>query len=65
MAIIVISSELPEVVGTADRVLVMREGEIVERTRRPPGRSITQESIIELATGAGSGPAEPPARGGG
>ena len=59
MGVIVISSELPEVVGTADRVLVMREGEIVGELGGHSGRSITQESIIELATGAGSGTAEP------
>lgn len=53
VAVIVISSELPEVVGTADRVLVMREGELVGELGGYSGRPITQESIIELATGAG------------
>ena len=59
VGVIVISSELPEVVGTADRVLVMREGEIVGELGGHSGRGITQEAIIELATGAGSGTAEP------
>jgi len=53
VGVIVISSELPEIVGTADRVLVMREGELVGELGGYSGRAITQESIIELATGAG------------
>ncbi len=53
VGVIVISSELPEVVGTADRVLVMREGELVGELGGYSGKPITQESIIELATGAG------------
>jgi ribose transport system ATP-binding protein len=52
VGVIVISSELPEVVGTADRVLVMREGEIVGELGGHTGRPISQEAIIELATGA-------------
>lgn len=51
-AIIVISSELPEIVGTADRVLVMREGELVGELGGHSGSAIAQEAIIELATGA-------------
>jgi ribose transport system ATP-binding protein len=54
IGVIVISSELPEVVGTADRVLVMREGELVGELGGYSERPITQEAIIELATGAGS-----------
>lgn len=47
-AVLVISSELPEVVGIADRVVVMREGE----TRgEVSGHAITEESIMALATG--------------
>ncbi|NMF87234.1 ATP-binding cassette domain-containing protein [Aromatoleum petrolei] len=52
VGVIVISSELPEVVGTADRVLVMREGEVVGELGGYSGAPITQEAIIELATGA-------------
>lgn len=48
MAIIVISSELPEVVGIADRVLVMHGGRIVGEVHPP----ITQETIMALSTGA-------------
>ncbi len=53
VGVIVISSELPEIVGTADRVLVMREGELVGELGGYSGKAITQEAIIELATGAG------------
>ncbi|WP_237153153.1 sugar ABC transporter ATP-binding protein [Oryzibacter oryziterrae] len=51
VGIIVISSELPEVVGIADRVLVMREGEIVGEVGGTSGVAITQENIIAYATG--------------
>ena len=49
-AILLISSELPEVVGLADRVLVMREGEITAEIS--DRRNITQEAIIAAATGS-------------
>jgi len=52
VGIIVISSELPEIIGTADRVLVMREGHMVGEVGGHTGKPITQEHIIELATGA-------------
>ena len=47
VAIIVISSELPEVVGICDRVVVMREGII---TGECSGSEINQEKIMTLAT---------------
>lgn len=52
VAIIVISSELPEIIGVADRVLVMREGEIAGELGGHTGKPINQEAIIELATGS-------------
>jgi ribose transport system ATP-binding protein len=52
VAIIVISSELPEIIGVADRVLVMREGEIAGELGGYTGKPISQEAIIELATGS-------------
>jgi len=50
-AVLVISSELPEVVGIADRVVVMREGETVGEVGGNGGEPITEESIMALATG--------------
>ncbi|OAJ53043.1 D-xylose ABC transporter ATP-binding protein [Paraburkholderia ginsengiterrae] len=52
VAIIVISSELPEIIGVADRVLVMREGVIAGELGGYTARPISQEAIIELATGS-------------
>lgn len=49
VAILMISSELPEIVGMSDRVYVMRAGEIAGEL---DGEAITQENIMELATGA-------------
>jgi ribose transport system ATP-binding protein len=48
VAILMISSELPEVVGMSDRVYVMREGSIAGELHGP---TITQENIMTLATG--------------
>ena len=46
-AILMISSELPEVLGMADRIIVMREGhQVTELTRA----AATQENIIAAAT---------------
>ncbi len=53
MAIVVISSELPEVVGVCDRVVVMREGHVMGQVGGPTGVPITEESIMALATGVG------------
>jgi len=50
VALLFISSELPEIVGMSDRVLVMREGQIVGEITDP--KEITQENIIAYATGA-------------
>jgi ABC-type sugar transport system ATPase subunit len=48
-SIIMISSELPEVLGMADRILVMREGRIAGEICDVP--SATQEDIMRLAMG--------------
>ena len=53
VGVVVISSELPEIVGTCDRVLVMREGRIAGEVGGPGQPPITQEGIIAIATGAG------------
>jgi rhamnose transport system ATP-binding protein len=49
MAILMISSELPEVLGMSDRIAVMHEGKIV---RIVPRAEATQESILALAIGS-------------
>jgi ABC-type sugar transport system ATPase subunit len=51
IAILMISSELPEVIGMSDRVLVMREGRI---TGELTGGDIGEEKIMQLATQASS-----------
>ncbi|HBP30913.1 MAG: sugar ABC transporter ATP-binding protein [Advenella sp.] len=48
-ACIVISSELPELVGLADRVLVMRGGRIVAELT---GKQITEQNVVYAATSA-------------
>jgi ABC-type sugar transport system ATPase subunit len=49
MAIMMISSDLPEVLAMSDRVLVMREGRIAADL---PAAAATQETIMSYATGA-------------
>ncbi len=49
VAILIVSSELPEVMGMADRILVMREGKMVGQFDRTEA---TPEKIISVATGA-------------
>ncbi|MFE7651242.1 D-xylose ABC transporter ATP-binding protein, partial [Streptomyces phaeoluteigriseus] len=49
MGILMISSELPEVLGMADRVLVMREGRI---TAEIPRSEATSENVMFAATHA-------------
>ncbi len=48
VAILMVSSELPEVIGMADRILVMRDGRLAGEL--PPGS--TEEQVLQLATGA-------------
>jgi len=49
VTVIIISSELPEVMGMSDRILVMCEGEIVAKLTRTEA---TKELIMEYATGS-------------
>jgi rhamnose transport system ATP-binding protein len=47
VAILMISSELPEILGMSDRILVMREGHITGEYMRAEA---TQEKIMASAT---------------
>jgi ABC-type sugar transport system ATPase subunit len=51
VGIIMISSELPEVLGMSDRVMVMREGTIVGELTREVA---TEEAIMKHAVGEAS-----------
>ncbi|MEG1491569.1 MAG: sugar ABC transporter ATP-binding protein [Oscillospiraceae bacterium] len=46
MAIILISSELPEIIGISDRIIVMREGEITGEIMR---KDATEELLLQYA----------------
>lgn len=50
MAIILVSSELPEILGLCDRAAVMHEGRLMGILERS---DFSQESIMSLATGGG------------
>lgn len=47
VGVIVISSELPELIGVSDRVLVVREGRIAGEVE---GENMTEEKIMQLAS---------------
>jgi ribose transport system ATP-binding protein len=51
IGIVVISSELPELLGLCDRVLVIREGSVAGAVE---GETMTEEAIMRLASGIGS-----------
>lgn len=48
ISVILVSSDLPELIGMSDRVLVMREGEVVKTLHKP---EINQEIIMAYASG--------------
>jgi ribose transport system ATP-binding protein len=50
-AVLMVSSELPEVIGMSDRILVMHDGELVAEL--PPGSA--EHEILAAATGADAG----------
>ena len=48
VAVVMVSSELPEVLGMSDRIMVVREGEVRGVL---DGKAADQEKIMTLATG--------------
>jgi ribose transport system ATP-binding protein len=48
MGVLVISSELPELIGISDRVVVMRHGQLVAQL---PGEGLTEEAVMRPAFG--------------
>jgi rhamnose transport system ATP-binding protein len=50
LAVIMVSSEIPEVLGMSDRVIVMREGRIVDELK---GDEMTPEMLVRRAAGIG------------
>ena len=51
MAVIFISSELPEIIGVCKRVMVMREGVVTGEVGGDTGIEVTQKNIMKFATG--------------
>ncbi|WNC14796.1 xylose ABC transporter ATP-binding protein [Brevibacillus brevis] len=51
MAVVMISSELPEVLGMSDRILIMSEGKMVGELSHDEA---TQEKVMTYATGGGA-----------
>ena len=47
-AIIMVSSELPEVIGMCDRVIVLHAGKVAGEVCR---QDLTQEKVMSLASG--------------
>jgi ribose transport system ATP-binding protein len=52
LGVVVVSSYLPEVLGLADRVIVMREGSIAGEL---PAQGATEEQVLHLASGGATG----------
>ena len=48
VAVLMISSELPEIIGVSDRILVMHEGRVTGRFERDEA---SQDMIMHAATG--------------
>jgi rhamnose transport system ATP-binding protein len=53
LAVIMVSSEIPEVLGMSDRVIVMREGRTVAEVT---GADMTPEMLVRHAAGIGAAP---------
>jgi ribose transport system ATP-binding protein len=53
LGIIMISSDLPEIIGMSDRILVMR-GQGIQH-EFGPGEAVSEETILAYAAGANRG----------
>ncbi len=51
LSIIMVSSEIPEILGMSDRVIVMREGRIVAEF---PREHMSAEKLVRAAAGIGA-----------
>ncbi len=52
LAVLIASSELPELLALCHRIVVMREGQVVADL---PRQAVSEEIVVGLATGAGNG----------
>ena len=48
LSVIMVSSELPEVVGMSDRIVVMREGRVIDTL---DNKGLQPETLVRLAAG--------------
>jgi ABC-type sugar transport system ATPase subunit len=48
LAVLLISSDLPEIIGMSDRILVMRHGQVAGEV---PGEEATEERLLAIASG--------------
>ena len=55
VAVVAISSELPELIGISDRILVLHEGRVAGEVS---GDSMSEETVMHLASGLGPAPTE-------
>ena len=51
MAVILVSSEIPEIIGMSDRTIVMRDGRIAVELSK---QQMTPESLVQSAAGIGN-----------
>ena len=51
VAIMMISSEMEEVINLSDRIVVLHEGNLTGVLDNPPDHRVTQEEILLLASG--------------
>ncbi|MFD9910561.1 sugar ABC transporter ATP-binding protein [Streptomyces sp. NPDC059063] len=56
LAVLLVSSEVPEVLGLADRVLVLREGRVVHEA---PARELDEHRVLDLVLASGTAAGAP------